>query len=104
MSMINKIDKNFLYTTIILAFFGFLIFFSAAMGDLIEESVFRKNIIKQGIVLVLGFFALFAIANSKKINSKSLRKSSIIIFSITFLAEFLVFVPGIGRNINGASR
>ncbi len=102
--MIKKIDKNFLYTAIVLSFFGFLIFFSAAMGDLGKESVFFKNVFKQGIIIIIGFLVIYKMIKSDKINSKNLRKHSFTIFIITFLFEFLVFVPGIGRNIKGASR
>ena len=74
--MINKIDKNFLYTSLALVVVGFMIFFSAAMGDLDRESVFAKNIIKQGVILILGIFAMFYIAKSEKITSKFLRRNS----------------------------
>lgn len=102
--MINKIDKKFLYTALIISLFGYLIFFSAAMGELENIPVFFKNIIKQGVVLIIGFIAIFAIVNSKKVNSKNLRRLSITIFVSTFLAELLVFIPGIGKTIKGASR
>ena len=102
--MINKIDKKFLYTVMFLSLFGFLIFFSAAMEELTDKADFIKVIVKQGIVLFLGFIAMYKLTTSKKITPKYLRKISFHLFVGTFIAELLVFAPVIGKTIKGASR
>ncbi len=99
-----KIDKPFLILTCLLCFVGFLLFFSVSLGTLESTGTFLKTIVKQFIALSLGLGAMFGLAYYKKIDYKTLKYFSIWLFLGSIVFELLVFVPGLGLEINGARR
>jgi cell division protein FtsW len=98
-----KVDKAFLISTVVLLFLGIIIFLSASLGILPSNELKFFAIIKSQLlyVFVFGSIALYI---GSKINYKYYKKYSIILFAISILGAFLVFVPGLGFYYNGAHR
>lgn len=99
-----KVDKPYLILTLVLSGIGFLLFFSVSLGTLESTSLFLKTIVKQFIALGLGLGALFLLAYWKKFDYKKIKYFSLFIFLAAVALELLVFVPGIGLEVNGAQR
>ncbi|PID83599.1 hypothetical protein CSB11_00460 [Candidatus Campbellbacteria bacterium] len=101
--MFKKLDKKILYTTYILSFIGFSVFFSALLYSTKDHSFFVSVLTKQVFAFVLGFILMFFIANYKKINAQFLRKNSIFILLAALILQLLVFSP-LGFETKGARR
>lgn len=99
-----RIDKPFLVLTCILCFIGFLLFFSVSLGTLESTGGFLKTVAKQFIALALGLGVMFTLAYSNKIDYRVLKYLSLWLFLGSIVFELLVFVPGLGLEINGARR
>ncbi|MFA5763937.1 MAG: putative peptidoglycan glycosyltransferase FtsW [Candidatus Paceibacterota bacterium] len=92
------IDKIFLSSTIILLVVGFLIFISASMRMLaIDGADFSSLAFKQFFGIVIGLIACFVFT---KIHYRFLRKYALIIFILSIIFTCLVFVPGLGTDLN----
>lgn len=99
----GSIDKTFLGIVIALVFVGLVTFTSASLGILAKNEVEFNNVLFSQFVL--GFAGgLIALYIGYKIPYKFIRKYSLIIFILSILATLLVFVPGIGLKLKGASR
>lgn len=99
----GSIDKTFLGIVIALVFVGLVTFTSASLGILAKNEVEFNNVLFSQFVL--GFAGgLIALYIGYKIPYKFIRKYSLIIFILSILATLLVFVPGIGLRLKGASR
>lgn len=99
----GSIDKTFLGIVIALVFVGLVTFTSASLGILAKNEVEFNNVLFSQFVL--GFAGgLIALYIGYKIPYKFIRKYSLIIFILAILATLLVFVPGIGLKLKGASR
>lgn len=98
-----KIDKLLLTFIFILLFAGLAIFLSASLGILSNNELKFFTLIKSQLffTFIIGILALFL---GSRINYKYYKKFSLIIFIASFLATFLVFVPGISFFYNGAHR
>ncbi len=97
-------DKFLLLIILVLIVLGLFILTSASMGLLARQTGgagFYNVVVKQAIFALLGLAVLFV---ASKINYKIWRKFSFIFFILTFLACFLVFVPGLGFKSGGAKR
>ncbi len=99
----KKIDKQFLFSFIILVVAGFLIFSSASLGLLARnDSRFVAIATNQFLFgLCLGTVACII---ASFIPTRFWKKYSLAIFAFTAVLAALVFVPGIGVHLNGASR
>ncbi len=97
-------DKIFLSSFFILVVLGFFIFLSASFGSLHDMKFFLSLTLKQLISIFLGILVFYFLAYSKKINEKCFRKYSVWIFFITLIIQLLVFFPGLGIEIKGATR
>jgi cell division protein FtsW len=82
---------------------GLAIFSSAALGLLARESSsLSKDIMLQaGLGLGLGFLALML---ARAVPIERIRRFSPYIYAATIVFTALVFVPGIGLHVNGATR
>ncbi len=98
----KKIDIVFLSITILLVSVGFFIFTSASFGVIESKGFSLKNIFfDQVFGLFLGIIALIVALNTPL---KLLHKYALHIFMGSAVLTLLVFVPGIGVELNGASR
>lgn len=98
-----KIDKIFLYTTILLISVGLFIFTSASFGLFARKGFSLYDIFFDQVVLgfLLGIVA-FVIALNTPL--KFLRRYALHIFVVSIILTALVFIPYFGREYNGASR
>lgn len=99
----RAIDRPFLITVVILVVLGFFIFTSASLGLLVREGSRFSSVVFGQIFLgiFLGSIALFI---NTRIHYSVFRKYSLYIFMLSIFATLLVFVPDLGREINGAQR
>jgi len=99
----KKVDRVFLGIVITLLVIGFTIFISASMGILAKDSIQFTSITSKQFFfgIVFGSIACFIFS---KINYKILRKYSLFIFIGSILFTLLVFVPGLGTNLNTFAR
>lgn len=97
------IDKVFLWIVITLLTIGFIIFISASMGILAKDSLQFSSIVSKQIFfgIIFGSIACFIFS---KINYKIYNKFSSIIFIGSIILTSLVFVPGLGTNLNTFAR
>lgn len=95
----KKIDKVFLGTVIFLIAVGLTIFISASMGVLARDEVQFISIISRQIFfgVILGSIACFIFSN---IDYKFYKKYAFWILLLSILVTSLVFVPGIGTDLN----
>lgn len=94
-------DYLFFFSVLALVSIGTMMIFSASptLGIKLEDAYY---FIKRHLFfLLLGFGALYFGFN---IDLENLRKKSNIIFIVSILLLLLVYIPGVGRNISGASR
>ncbi len=102
MKTIQKIDKFFLISIILLTIAGFFVFSSASLGLLARDGAsFQNVVLKQIISLVIGIIAFYIIS---KINYKKIRKYSFYIFLFAIFLNLLLYVPSLAFNHGGASR
>ncbi|HQF40904.1 MAG TPA: putative lipid II flippase FtsW [Candidatus Paceibacterota bacterium] len=97
-----KPDRFLFSLILILITGGFVIFSSAALGQVGRTSAsFSVVALKQLLALFLGFVMMLI---ASKVPYKSWRKYSPYIFALALVLTSLVFVPGIGFGTNGARR
>ncbi len=99
----RQTDRVFLGIVVFLVLMGLLVFFSASLGLLAREGASFSRVALSQIVfgLIGGSIALVVFSN---IHYRNLKKYSFYIFLASLLVSLLVFVPGIGAEINGAKR
>ena len=98
-----KVDKALLISSVVILFLGIIIFLSDSLIILPSNELKFFSIIKSQLLYFFIFLSisLYIISN---INYKYYKKYSIILFLISILGAFLVFVPGLGFYYNGAHR
>lgn len=96
-------DRIFLMLVFGIALAGFAIFSSATLGLLAREnsSVSRDILLQAGLGLGLGLLAFFA---ARAISLAWIKRFAVPIYILSILFTALVFVPGVGLHINGATR
>ncbi len=99
----KKIDIIFLSITILLVSVGLFIFTSASFGLFASKGFSLQNIFFDQVVLGL-FLGIIALIIALNTPLKLLQKYALHIFIGSAVLTLLVFAPGIGININGASR
>jgi len=99
----HKVDKQLLFTIILIVFSGFFIFASASLGLLARNNVsFSSVAMKQFLLgIVLGGILLLV---ASKINYRLWKKFSIHFFILSLIATAAVFLPVIGFTSGGATR
>ncbi len=95
----KKIDKVFLGTVIALLVIGFIVFISASMGILAKNSLQFASVVSKQIFfgIIFGLIACFIFS---KINYLIYKKYAFLIFICSVILTLLVFVPGLGTNLN----
>ncbi len=102
MRIVQKIDKFFLTSVILLVIAGFFVFSSASLGLLARDGAsFQNVVLKQLISLIIGIGAFIIIS---KINYKIIRKYSFYIFLFAIIINLLIFIPSLSFTHGGASR
>ncbi len=96
-------DRIFFTFTILLALAGLAIFSSATLGLLAREgsSVSKDILLQAGLGLGLGFVGLLI---AQAFPLKTLKHFAPHLFVITLIFTALVFLPGVGIHVNGATR
>ena len=97
----TKLDYIFIFSVIALTAMGLLIVFSASptMGLKLGDTYYfiKKHI----LYLLLGFSALLYGAS---LEIDKLRERARLIFGISIFLLLLVYIPGVGKKVSGASR
>jgi cell division protein FtsW len=99
----ERIDIPLLVSIILLAGGGFLIFLSASLGLLARDSVYFGSIAFKQVFfgLVPGLVALYVFS---RIDYMFWRKASFWIFLAAVVLNLIIFIPGIGLTLKGATR
>lgn len=98
----SKIDRPFLIAVIALVIFGFVIFSSASLGLVARDNARYSSVaLTQIISLIIGGGLCFGIS---RLNPKLFSKNAWIFFLLAFLANLLLFIPGIALEHGGATR
>lgn len=99
----KKIDKVLLIPFLILLVIGIITFISTASGFLSSDETKFFSVIKSQLFFFFLISPIFFFVGYL-IPYKIYKKKSLIIFVVSILIAFLVFVPGIGFEFNGANR
>lgn len=99
----KTLDRSLLFITAALVVGGFFIFVSASLGLLAREGARFSSVAFSQIFfgMVLGTIALLVLA---RIRYRLWRPYTLYLFIASIFVTLLVFVPGLGKEINGASR
>lgn len=98
----SKIDRFFLLSVGALTIAGFVIFLSASLGLLVQNTVsFGSIAIKQAISLAIGIGAFYGFS---RFNYHILRKFAFFILLGAIIVNLLLFIPGISLHHGGAAR
>lgn len=101
-SSTSRIGMLIVVLVIILSTLGLLFVFEASVAESLDTFGDRYYLFKQHLLgLVIGWFAFMA---GLLIPAKFWLKVSPLLFLAGILSLILVFIPGIGLNLNGASR
>mgnify|MGYP001559086153 CR=1 FL=1 len=103
MAKLGKINRLFLFWTIVLVVGGFFIFSSASLGLLARNEVEFSNVAFNQIFYGL-FFGSIACIFFARIDYHNWKKYSFVFFIASIILTLLVFVPGIGIEHGGAKR
>lgn len=101
--MKRSIDRTFLFAVIALVVVGFFIFSSASLGLLAREGARFSSVAFSQVFLGI-FLGSVALLIMSRIHYRVLKKYSLVIFVLSLLSTFLVFIPGLGFEYNGATR
>ena len=99
---VQRIDKTFLFSIILITTVGFIVFLSASLGLLARAGASYQSVTTYQLIGLCIGAAGFVIAS--KIPYTFWKKYSFYIFIIILLLNLLVFVPGIALYHGGASR
>ena len=98
----SKIDGFFLTMVSLLTISGFIIFLSASLGLLAQNSTsFGTMAVKQAISLIIGIIAFYIFS---KLDQAWIRRSALFIFLGALAINLLLFVPQLSIYHGGASR
>ncbi|MBL7045570.1 MAG: cell division protein FtsW [Parcubacteria group bacterium] len=98
-----KVDRTLLILTIMLVVGGFFIFTSASLGLLAREGARFSSVAFSQIIFGMLFGSILLIVTSN-IRYRKWRTYALLIFGLSVVSTFLVFVPGLGFEAGGAKR
>jgi cell division protein FtsW len=99
---LKKPDRLFFFIVLGLSLFGYFIFSSASLGLLSRQGAnFNLVAFKQFAILIVGI-GLFMLVS--KIDFQFWRKHSLGIFIGSIVFSLLLFIPGVGLKLGGATR
>lgn len=100
---INQMDKTMLVLTAILVIGGFLIFSSAALGQLARSGASFQSVATSQFLfgIIGGGIAMFIMSS---LHYRYLRQFAIYIFIFGLALTLAVFIPGLGWSHGGATR
>lgn len=98
-----KVDKPFLFISIVLIVVGFFIFSSASLGLLAKEGSNYADVAFSQTVLGL-FLGTLALIVVSRLDFRLWKKSAFYLLLIAIVLNILVLVPGIGFEHAGAQR
>jgi len=101
MSKKLKFDYFLLFAVLCLSAIGLIMVFSASPTMALKTGDSYYYIKRHIFNLLLGFTALYF---GSRLDLKKLKRWSNLIFMVSILLLFFVFIPGLGKNISGASR
>ncbi len=101
MSKTLKIDYLLLFSTLCLSAIGLVMVFSASPTMALKLGDTYYFIKRHILYLLLGFSALYF---GLRIDLKSLKRWSNLIFLVSLVLLLLIYLPGLGKKISGASR
>ncbi len=99
----KPIDRWLLSSFLLLMIPGIFVFISASFGVLARDSNKFNSMTFNHLFFGL-FLGVIACIIFSKIDHKILKRYSLYIFLLSLLASILVFVPGIGMTLKGATR
>lgn len=99
----RKVDKSFLFISVILIIFGFFIFSSAALALLAKENSNYSSIAFSQTVFGL-FAGTVAMIIVSRLDIQIWKKSALWLLVLAIILNVLVLVPGIGFEHAGARR
>jgi cell division protein FtsW len=99
----QHMDRPFLIATLLLVVFGFFIFSSASLGLLARTGAKFSSVAVSQLVFGIGG-GMLALTILSHTGYRSYRKYAPHLFGVAVLLTWLVFVPGIGYEANGARR
>lgn len=100
----GRIDRPFLFTLLALIAIGLLMVFSASMySSTINGSTGYSQFSKQAFFALIGLGLMYLLSRVNYLRLTKL-KNAFIFFGATIFLLFLVWVPGIGVEVNGAHR
>ncbi len=99
----RKVDKPFLFISIILIVVGFFIFSSASLALLAKEHSNYSSVAFSQTVFGL-FMGTIAMTVASRLDSQIWKKSALWLLLVAFIVNILVLVPGIGFEHAGARR
>ncbi len=95
-------DYIFIFLLAILSILGIIMVFSSSCAMALKNTGDSFFYVKRHIFYVaIGTFAFYFAYN---LNLTKLRKRSFLLLAIAFILSLLVFVPGIGKSMGGATR
>ncbi len=99
----KKIDKPFFFLSLALIVLGIFIFYSAVLGFASRQNLEYSSLIFNQLVigLIAGSLIAFVVFSIKY---KFLKKIAPWIFLSSLILLFMVFIPGLGYEYNGARR
>lgn len=103
MRFFRSVDGILLFTVVILVVGGLFIFLSASLGLLARDGAQFSDVATSQIVLGLGG-GFIAMLIALSVSYRFWRNYSLFIFIIALFLTLLVFVPGVGLELNGAKR
>ena len=99
----KHVDRIFLIATVLLVVIGFFIFTSASLGLLARDGAHFSSVAVSQLVFGIGA-GIISLLIFSNIPYRSYKRFVPYFFGISILLTVLVFVPGVGREVNGASR
>lgn len=101
--MQRKIDRPFLITVIILVVAGFFIFTSASLGLLAHDGAPFSSVVFNQFFLGI-FLGTLTLYITSRVKYTFWRKYAFYIFLASVFTTLLVYIPGLGLEINNAQR